>query len=129
MKNTARLDGLRLLLVEDEALVAMLIHDIVSDAGALVVGAAPNVEAAISVIESELVDGAILDVNLGGERVDPVADVLSARKIPFLFLTGYGRSGIAERFPTATVVSKPFEDAQFLAIASRVLAKERSPLD
>ncbi len=129
MNTSARLNGLRLLLVEDEALVAMLIHDIVSDAGAIVVGAAPNVEAAISVLDSQPIDGAILDVNLGGERVDPVADELSARKIPFLFLTGYGRAGIAERFPAATVVTKPFEDAHFLAAVSRVLLTERSTPD
>jgi CheY-like chemotaxis protein len=129
MNTDTRLHGLRLLLVEDEALVAMLVHDIISDAGAVVVCAVPNVEEAISVLDSESVDGAILDVNLAGEQVDPVADELAARNIPFLFLTGYGRSGIAERFPDATVVTKPFEDAHFLAAVRRVLHRERSTLD
>jgi CheY-like chemotaxis protein len=107
----------------------MLVHDIISDAGATVVAAAPNVEAAISALDSELVDGAILDVNLSGEVVDPVADELTARNIPFVFLTGYGRSGIADRFRDAIVVTKPFEDAQLLAAVNRVLPKERSALD
>lgn len=128
MNTRVSLNGLRLLLVEDEALVAMLVHDIVSDAGASTVHAAPDVEAAISMLQSESIDGAILDVNLCGETVDAVADELAARNIPFLFLTGYGRCGIAERFPDATVVNKPFEDAHFLAAVSRVLVKERSAL-
>jgi DNA-binding response OmpR family regulator len=129
MNTSARLNGLRLLLVEDEALVAMLVHDIISDAGAIVVCAAPNVEAAISALDCESVDGAILDVNLSGELVDPVADELTARNIPFMFLTGYGRSGISDRFPDAIVVTKPFEDAQLLAAVNSVLLKERSTLD
>jgi CheY-like chemotaxis protein len=128
MNTIVRLNGLRLLLVEDEALVAMLVHDIVSGAGASIVYAAPDVEGAIAMLDSEPIDGAILDVNLSGEMVDAVADELTARNIPFLFLTGYGRSGIAERFPDATVVNKPFEDAHFLAAVSRVLVKERSAL-
>ncbi len=129
MNPGTKLKGLRLLLVEDEALVAMLVHDIISDAGAMVVCAAPNVDAAISVLDTESVDGAILDVNLSGELVDPVADELIARNIPFVFLTGYGRSGIADRFPDAIVVTKPFEDAQLLAAVNRVLLKEGSTLD
>lgn len=129
MNPRTRLKGLRLLLVEDEALVAMLVQDIISDAGAIVVCAAPNVDAAISVLDTESVDGAILDVNLSGELVDPVADELIARNIPFMFLTGYGRSGISDRFPDAIVVTKPFEDAQLLAAVNNVLLKERSTLD
>lgn len=129
MNPRTRLKGLRLLLVEDEALVAMLVQDIISDAGAIVVCAAPNVDEAISVLDTESVDGAILDVNLSGELVDPVADELIARNIPFMFLTGYGRSGISDRFPDAIVVTKPFEDAQLLAAVNNVLLKERSTLD
>lgn len=129
MKPSTSLKGLRLLLVEDEALVAMLVHDVISDAGAVVVCAAPNVDAAILVLDTETLDGAILDVNLSGELVDPVAHELIARNIPFVFLTGYGRSGVADRFPDATVVTKPFEDAQLLAAVKRALLKEGSPLD
>ena len=121
MIRNAALKGLRLLIVEDEALVAMMIHDVVSDAGAEVVGPAANVEMAMSVLGSESIDGAILDVNLGGQRVDPLADALRARKIPFLFVTGYGKSGIGERFPAAAVISKPFDDADLLETVGRVV--------
>ena len=126
MNTGDALKGLRLLIVEDEALVSMMIHDLVSDAGAEVVGQAANVETAMSVIDTEPVDGAILDVNLGGERVDPVADELRARKIPFLFVTGYGRSGIGERFPSAAVITKPFDDDKLLETVGRVITKATS---
>jgi DNA-binding response OmpR family regulator len=123
MTRGAALKGLRLLIVEDEALVAMMIHDVISDAGADVVGPAANIRTAMSALGAESIDGAILDVNLGGERIDPVADELRARKIPFLFVTGYGRSGIVERFPATTVVTKPFDDSHLLETIARVIVK------
>lgn len=121
MSRSALLKGLKLLVVEDEALVAMMIHDVICDAGAEVVGPAANVETAMFVLGTERFDGAILDVNLGGERVDPVADALSARHIPFLFLTGYGKSGIGERFPSAIVITKPFDDGNLLETVGRLV--------
>jgi CheY-like chemotaxis protein len=125
MMQSVALKGLRLLIVEDEALVAMMLHDVVRDAGAEVVGPASNVEMAMTVLNSESVDGAILDVNLGGQRIDPVADELHARQIPFLFLTGYGKAGIGERFPAAAVISKPFDDANLLETVGRVIGGSR----
>jgi DNA-binding response OmpR family regulator len=125
MNNGTALKGLRLLIVEDEALVAMMIQDVVCDAGAEVVGPAANIDMAMSALRDQSVDGAILDVNLSGERIDPVADFLRAHKIPFLFLTGYGKSGIGERFPSAAVVTKPFNDADLLKTVDRVIVKSR----
>jgi hypothetical protein len=77
----------------------------------------------MSIVDTEALDGAVLDVNLGGERVDPVADALAVRKIPFVFVTGYGKSAISERFPAATVIGKPFDDKIFLQILGRVLTE------
>lgn len=125
MMESVALKGLRLLIVEDEALIAMMIQDVIRDAGAEVVGPAANVDMAMSALREQAVDGAILDVNLSGQRIDPVANALRARKIPFLFLTGYGKSGIGERFPSATVITKPFNDADLLKTVDRVIVKSR----
>lgn len=125
MMESVALKGLRLLIVEDEALIAMMIQDVIRDAGAEVVGPAANVDMAMSALREQAVDGAILDVNLSGQRIDPVANALRARKIPFLFLTGYGKSGIGERFPSATVITKPFNDVDLLKTVDRVIVKSR----
>jgi CheY-like chemotaxis protein len=103
-------EGLRLLVVEDEAMVAMLVEDMLTDLGCIVVAVAGSVAAAIALADREdtVLDGAVLDVNLGGEKVFPVADALATRGVPFMFATGYGRAGIEARFMDAPVVSKPF---------------------
>lgn len=125
MNDGGGLKGLRLLIVEDEALVAMMIQDVICDAGAEVVGPAANIDMAMAALCSQAVDGAILDVNLSGQRIDPVADALRARKIPFVFLTGYGKSGIGERFPLAAVITKPFNDSDLLHTVDRVIVQSR----
>lgn len=104
-----RLQGLRLLIVEDEAIIAMMLEDMLADLGCAVVGSVRSVAAALDDIKQMEFDGAILDVNLRGERVDPIADALAARGLPFIFATGYGEIGISERFKGAVVLQKPFE--------------------
>ncbi|MFC3695221.1 response regulator [Chenggangzhangella methanolivorans] len=103
------LKGLRILLVEDEAMIAMLVEDMLLDGGAEVVGPAGGVKAALAVIaETDAIDGALLDVNLGGEQSFEVADALAARNIPFVFVTGYGGAGVRDRYPNAPTLQKPF---------------------
>lgn len=85
-----RLQGLRVLVVEDEALIAMTMADVLEEAGCTVVGPMPRLDLAVKAAHEEKIDAALLDVNLAGEAVFPVADVLEGRKIPFIFLTGYG---------------------------------------
>jgi CheY-like chemotaxis protein len=108
--NDGSVEGLRLLVVEDEAMVAMLVEDMLTDLGCIVVAVAGSVAAAIAFADraDAVFDGAVLDVNLGGEKVFPVADALTTRGVPFMFATGYGRAGIEERFMNAPVISKPF---------------------
>ena len=106
-----RLQGLRLLIVEDEAIIAMMLEDMLDDLGCAVVGSVRSVTAALDNIKEMEFDGAILDVNLRGERVDPIADALVAHGLPFIFATGYGEVGISERFKGAVVLQKPFESA------------------
>jgi CheY-like chemotaxis protein len=114
-----RLNGLRLLVVEDEALVAMLLEDALQGLGCAVVGPAGNVARALALLEHEEVDLGLLDVNLGGgERSYPVAEALAERGIPFVFVAGYGASEVDRRF-AAPVLQKPFDECQLVqAIAA-----------
>lgn len=103
------LKGMRILLVEDEAMIAMLVEDMLLDGGAEVVGPAGGVKAALAAIDQNAdIDGALLDVNLGGEQSFEVADALAARNIPFVFVTGYGGEGVRDRYPDAPTLQKPF---------------------
>ena len=85
----SKLRGQRVLIVEDEALVAMDLARVLTQAGALVVGPAGNIEDALDLVSQEAFDRAILDVNLGGRMVTPVAAALADKGIPFVYLTGY----------------------------------------
>jgi CheY-like chemotaxis protein len=104
----SELSGLRLLVVEDESHVAMLIEDMLADMGCDVVASAARVSEALRLIEATDIDAAVLDVNVAGEKVFPVAEKLRDRKIPFVFATGYGADGVREDFRTHPVVPKPF---------------------
>lgn len=107
---TAALQGLRMLVVEDEALVAMLVEDLLTDLGCVVVDVAGTLEQGLAAAESRApsIDGAILDINLGGSKVFPIADALQARGVRFIFATGYGTAGIEPRYADHTVLAKPF---------------------
>ncbi len=122
MIDADRLRGLRLFIVEDEAIIAMMLEDMLDDLGCAVVGSARSVDAALGDIQHMDFDGAILDVNLRGERADPVADALIARGLPFVFATGYGEIGIAERFKGVVVLQKPFEATLLRRALLRALA-------
>jgi CheY-like chemotaxis protein len=108
--------GLRMLLVEDDGLVAMTVEDLLEDLGCEVVFSAGSVASALGWLEAGgEVDGALLDVNLGGEMVFPVAEALAARGAPFAFATGYGDVPDG-RFAGVPVVSKPIRRAQLEAV-------------
>lgn len=109
---TASLSGLRVLVVEDEAMIAMLIEDMLADLGCVMLGPAADPADALALIDEAAIDAAILDVNLGGARTMSIAGTLRARDIPFLFATGYGTSGIDEAFKDQPVLTKPFRDAE-----------------
>jgi PAS domain S-box-containing protein len=101
--------GNRILLVEDEILVAMMMKDILSELGFVVIGPFSRLPEAMVAAVHEEIDAGIIDVNLGGEFVYPVADVLAARKIPFVFVTGYGVESIDSRFGDVPIVKKPVQ--------------------
>src|SRR5208337_285243 len=91
MEQGAGLSGLKILVVEDEPLVAMALDDSLTDSGYTVVGPASSLKTGMRLIEEHAVDGAVLDVNLRGEMVFPLADALAKRSIPFVYVTGYGK--------------------------------------
>jgi CheY-like chemotaxis protein len=101
--------GNRVLVVEDEILVAMMMKDILSELGFSVIGPFSRLAEAMVAAVHDDVDAGIIDVNLGGEFVYPVADVLAARKIPFVFITGYGVESIDSRFGYVPIVKKPVQ--------------------
>jgi PAS domain S-box-containing protein len=101
--------GNRLLLVEDEALTGMMMSDMLTDLGFDVIGPFGRVADAMAAIKGEDFHAAVLDVNLDGEVVYPVADAVLARGVPFVFVTGYSSDGIDRRFAQVPVLQKPIE--------------------
>jgi CheY-like chemotaxis protein len=99
----------RILVVEDEYLIAMSLQDALETAGSIVVGPAPSVDKALQTIDSEPhIDAAVLDVNLGGALAYPVADMLVARKIPFVFTSGYEDTALRSRYSGVKNCPKPY---------------------
>jgi two-component SAPR family response regulator len=101
--------GNRLLLVEDEALTGMMMSDMLTELGFHVIGPFGRIADAMAAVRREDFQAAVLDVNLDGEMVYPVADVVVARGVPFVFVTGYGAECIDRRFAQVPVLQKPIE--------------------
>ncbi|MEI9964110.1 MAG: response regulator [Caulobacteraceae bacterium] len=105
------LDGVRVLLVEDEAHVAFLLEDLLTDLGCEVAASVARLGPALRRAEEGGFDVALLDINLAGEQSFPVAEALARRGVPFLFATGYGAAGVPEALSGAPVLAKPFRQA------------------
>jgi CheY-like chemotaxis protein len=114
--------GLRVFVVEDEAMVSMMIEDTLADIGCLVAGTAARLDEAIENVASLDFDLAILDVNLNGVRAYPLAEVLVNRGIPLLFVTGYGEAGVPDDFRYIPLLSKPFRQRDLERALSKALA-------
>jgi CheY-like chemotaxis protein len=109
------------LIVEDDILLGMAIGICVEDAGYEVAGLARSVEAALETLSHETVDAALLDVNLQGELVYPVANALAERGVPFVFVTAHPPRDIPEKHRHRPVVPKPYYDAAICAALESVL--------
>ena len=118
---TAALEGVRVLVVEDEFLVAMLIEEMLESAGCVVIGPIPRVPEALDALVRNPCDAAVLDINLGGERIDPVAEALSNRNVPFMFVTGYGTTGLPIDYLDRPHIFKPFKMTELLGTVSRLV--------
>ncbi|MBV8737026.1 MAG: response regulator [Alphaproteobacteria bacterium] len=114
----AGLNGLRILVVEDEYLVASLIQDFLEMAGCVVLGPIARLAEAVHAAHSDSCDAAVLDVNLGGSLVFPVAEILSHRRIPFAFVTGYATGALPDEHHARPTIRKPFRKEELLALIS-----------
>jgi DNA-binding response OmpR family regulator len=114
----------RILVVEDEAMIAMLVEDMVLDFGSEVVGPAAKMDEALRLASTVSLDAAILDVNVGGAVVFPVADVLRSRGVPVIFATGYGAGELPSRFRNDPALSKPFSYEALAEALRTVLADQ-----
>ena len=114
----------RILVVEDEATIAMLVEEMVLDFGSEVVGSAAKMEEALRLASDASLDAAILDVNVGGAVVYPVADLLRGRGVPMIiFATGYGGE-LPSRFRKDAALSKPFSYEELAGALRTVLANQ-----
>jgi CheY-like chemotaxis protein len=113
--------GRRILVVEDEALVAMMLEDMLAELGCEVVGPAMRLEEGLALARMNGLDAAVLDINLAGERSYPIADLLDARGVPITFVTGYGHSGRPGK--ADRVLQKPYREPQLRAVLAEMLAR------
>lgn len=106
------LAGRRILVVEDESLVAMLLETILEDMGCTAVGPAATVDEGLALVaDGARLDAALLDVNVAGRQVFPIAQALRDRGVPFVFSTGYGEGGLPDEWRGQTTIQKPFTEA------------------
>ncbi len=122
---------LRILVVEDEMLICMTLQDVLEDLGCVIAAVCTNLQQAMDTARQVDFDVAILDVNLDGEEITPVSVFLHERDIPFIFSTGYGRSGVPQRFSHYPLIEKPFRDTDVqssLVVAMKGDWKRRRPV-
>ena len=117
--------GKKILVVEDEALVAAMLVDILKSLGAEIVGPAATLERALAIAEDATIDAAILDVNLRDVRVDPLADRLRKRGVPLVFTTGYGQSAV-QTAQGAPVLDKPYSSERVASALRFCLAPRQT---
>jgi CheY-like chemotaxis protein len=109
MTVVTRLPGASVFLVEDDVMIRMMVADMLKELGHSVVAEAGEISEAMSLAQSTFFDLAILDVNINGRVISPVADLIKARSRPFIFATGYGASGLPEEYRGHAVLQKPFQ--------------------
>jgi CheY-like chemotaxis protein len=111
----------RILVVEDEPMIRMLLEDMLADSGYNVVASAGRVDEALRIAGEADFDVAILDLNLAGELVTPVAEILEQRGLPFVFATGYGERGLPEQYRSRPMLQKPFHQDNLDRVLARVV--------
>ena len=109
MQGQSRPETKRILVVEDELMIRMLLEDMLAELGYTIVAEAAHIEAALEAANNADFDLAILDVNLNGQPISPVADALVARGTPFVFATGYGERSLPELYRDRPTLKKPFQ--------------------
>jgi CheY-like chemotaxis protein len=117
--------GSRVLIVEDEPIIAMMQTMILESVGCVVLGPAPGVDQAILMIGAQSIDLALLDINLDGEKVYLVADALAKRGVPFVFLTGYGGETLPPAHRGQRCLTKPCDEDDLLRALREALQSTR----
>ena len=121
MTGNLPLDGLRILIVDDEFLIAMNLESLVEDNGGRPVGPVGDIPAALAIIQQGQLDGALLDANLNGVNSEPIAFALQAAGIPFVVITGYGRLDLdGVTLSAAPRLTKPLVNSEFCATLAQV---------
>ena len=108
MSGSGALQGLKVFVVEDEMLVSMLVEDMLADLGCDVVGPAASLADALPLAENAEMGAALLDLNLAGKSVHPVAEILQRRQVPFIFASGYGDASAEGPFQGVPTLQKPY---------------------
>jgi CheY-like chemotaxis protein len=121
------LAGRRILVVEDQMMLLRMMEGMLADLGCSTVEAAATVGQALALIDAQEFDAVTLDVNLNGTMSYPVADVLAERGVPFMFVTGYGESGMPEVYQNRPTLRKPFRYSQAAAAMEGLLPPENGP--
>jgi CheY-like chemotaxis protein len=117
------LAGRRVLVVEDELLVLMMIEDMLADLGCESVIAAATVDKALAVIDAQVIDAAMLDMNLKGNNSHVVAEALAARGVPFVYSTGAGGPNMRDGYRDRPVLKKPFKYEELVEMLTRLLSR------
>jgi CheY-like chemotaxis protein len=121
--------GRRVLVVEDEMIVAWLLEDMLADLGCAVVGPAARVNQALAMIDAEAIDVALLDVNLNGQMSYPIADALATRGVPFVFSTGYDKDRLLDGYQTFPVLQKPFHRSELGDTLAKLLTPKEPSVE
>jgi CheY-like chemotaxis protein len=116
----------RILVVEDELMIRMLLEDMLGELGYTVAAEAARIEEALEAAKNADFDIAILDVNLNGQPISPVADALVARGMPFVFATGYGERGLPEPYRDRPTLKKPFQMDGLKQMLQTALDREKN---
>jgi CheY-like chemotaxis protein len=116
--------GKRILVVEDEFFLALCVGQVLEEQGCAVIGPATSVQQGLKLVEKTKVNGAILDINLNGEMVYPVAKELMDRNIPFVFTTGYSSLDVPSSYRSFPRLDKPVEPGLFIRVLKKLLGEE-----
>jgi DNA-binding response OmpR family regulator len=120
--TTTRSRGGSVFLVEDEVMIRMMVADMLEELGYSVAAEAGDINEAMKLAQSADFDLAILDVNVNGKMISPVADLIKVRQRPFIFATGYGSSGLPEEYRDRPALQKPFQIETLAKVIDTVLA-------
>jgi DNA-binding NtrC family response regulator len=122
------LQGKRILVIEDDIFLALCVGQALEEQGCAVIGPATSVQQGLKLVEKTKVNGAILDINLNGEMVYPVAKELMDRNIPFVFTTGYSSLDVPSSYRSVPRLGKPVEAGVFIRVLENLLAEESERL-